>query len=127
MKIDRIVIHCSDSPHGRGDDAETIHRWHLERGWDGVGYHYVIVESGKIQAGRPEYWTGAHVRGFNKNSIGICLIGIDDFTDAQIITLVDLKQDLTIRHPEAVWYNHYELDSAKSCPNVDLVGLIDAR
>lgn len=125
--IDKIVIHCSDSPQGRGDTAETIHRWHLDRGWSGVGYHYVILEDGQLEMGRPEYWKGAHVRRFNKGSIGICLIGDGDYTNEQIRSLVNLKEDLCSRYPEALWYNHYELDSAKTCPNADLVAVIDAR
>jgi len=123
--IERVILHCSDSPHGRGDDAETIHRWHLERGWDGVGYHWVIVESGEVQAGRPEYWTGAHCRGFNEGSLGICLIGDVDFTNDQIAALVSLKDELQERYPEAQWFNHYDLDPNKTCPNMDLVSLLD--
>ena len=49
MNIDAIVVHCSDSPHGRGNNAETIHGWHLARKWSGIGYHYVILEDGTVQ------------------------------------------------------------------------------
>jgi len=125
MNIERVILHCSDSPHGRGDDAETIHQWHLERGWDGIGYSYVITESGKIQAGRPHYWTPAHVRGYNERSLGICLIGIDDFTNEQIKSLIRLKDVLVKQYPEAAWFNHYDLDPNKTCPNMDLVSLLD--
>ena len=123
--IERIILHCSDSPHGRGDDAAAIHRWHIERGWDGIGYNWVIVESGEIQAGRPEYWTGAHCRGFNEGSIGICLIGDNDFTNDQIAALTYLKDELQERYPDAQWFNHYDLDPRKTCPNMDLVSLLD--
>lgn len=121
--IEKIVIHCSDSPHGRGDDAETIHKWHRERGWSGIGYHYVIVEDGTVQAGRPHYWPGAHVKGHNTNSLGICLIGEDDFTGEQIQSLKQLHTELSQKYPEAQWFNHYDLDSSKTCPNFDAVAI----
>ncbi len=69
----RIVIHHSDS----GDaSAATIHQWHLDRGWHGIGYHFVIRHSGIIERGRAEETVGAHagVSG-NSDSIGICLTG----------------------------------------------------
>ena len=118
---------CIVSPHGRGDDAETIHAWHLERGWSGVGYHWVITEDGTVQAGRPEYWTGAHVRRHNKGSIGICLIGEDEFTDAQLDALRGLHDELSERYPEALLFNHYELDPSKDCPCFDAVGYLRAK
>ncbi len=65
MRITKIVIHNSDSKIG---NAETIHEWHLDRGWDGIGYHYVINTDGSEERGRPEYWSGAHVKAYNKDS-----------------------------------------------------------
>jgi N-acetylmuramoyl-L-alanine amidase len=118
--ITRIVVHCSDSPQGRGDDAAAIHRWHLERGFDGIGYHWVITEDGTRQAGRPEYWTGSHVKKHNTGSIGICLIGRDSFTDSQHSELVALIRELLKRYPGADIVGHYQLDSGKTCPNIDI-------
>ena len=85
--IDRIIIHHSDSPQYRGDDAETIHEWHKQRGFDGIGYHAVILEDGTIENGRPDYWTGAHANGHNARTLGVCLIGIDSFTLPQFDSL----------------------------------------
>jgi N-acetyl-anhydromuramyl-L-alanine amidase AmpD len=48
---------------------------HLQRGWLGCGYHYVIHEDGSIFQGRPLYTVGAHARGYNDTSIGICTVG----------------------------------------------------
>ena len=117
--MNKIVIHCSDSPHGRGDDAETIHRWHLERGWGGIGYHFVITESGEIQNGRPLYWQGAHVSGHNRGTIGICLIGRESFTDAQFASLSNLTKGLmaTYKLEKKDVVGHGELDKGKTCPN----------
>jgi len=117
--IDLIVIHCSDSPH-RGDGAATVHLWHLSNGWDGIGYHYVIQESGTIQAGRPEYWEGAHVRHYNENTLGIMLFGINYFTDEQFASLRDLLLTLRTRHPHARILGHRDLDDNKTCPNFDV-------
>lgn len=118
--IEHLVIHCSDSPQGRGDNAATIHRWHTEKGWDGIGYHYVILESGEVEAGRPEYWPGAHARGHNKSSIGICLIGKGVYTIKQFKALDLLLLRLKERHPDAKVVGHDELDSYKDCPCFDV-------
>jgi N-acetyl-anhydromuramyl-L-alanine amidase AmpD len=81
-EINKIVIHCSDSKIG---NAVMIDKWHRDRGWAGIGYHFVIgndskIEGlsfydGRIEMGRPINKSGAHVRGHNSTSIGICLIG----------------------------------------------------
>ena len=60
---------------------------HLGFGWDGIGYHKVILRSGEIENGRPEYWVGAHVKGENDVSLGVCLIGRDEFTNEQFSSL----------------------------------------
>ena len=120
-KIDTIVVHCSDSPH-RGDTAETVHKWHLERGWAGIGYHYVIREDGTVERGRPDYWVGSHVAGHNANSLGICLLGKDEFTDAQYASLKELVKSLFIKYPGAALKGHRDLDSKKTCPNFSVQG-----
>jgi len=83
--IDTIVIHQSDSAFGT---ASLIDERHRARGWSGIGYHRVILNGwvtetefrpecdGMIQAGRALECVGAHVRGHNETSIGICLIGV---------------------------------------------------
>jgi N-acetyl-anhydromuramyl-L-alanine amidase AmpD len=118
-EIKEIVIHCSASPNGRDDRAEDIHRWHLERGFDGIGYHWVITRGGRLEAGRPEYWTGAHAKGHNTGSIGICLIGTDEFTDKQFMELKCLLIRLRNRYPDAIILGHNEI-SEKSCPGFDV-------
>ncbi len=118
----KIVVHCSDSPQGRGDNAETIHRWHKTRipKFDGIGYHYVILENGLVENGRPEYWAGAHVKGHNTGSIGICLIGIDSFTERQYQSLGDLLKQLIKKYPGIKVCGHRDLDSGKTCPNFEV-------
>ena len=118
--IKYIVIHCSDSPH-RGDTAEDIHRWHKERSFDGIGYHKVIREDGTEENGRPLYWPGAHVRGHNSESWGICLLGSDEFTKAQINRLRAVVGRLLLLAPEALVVGHRDLDKSKTCPNFDVI------
>lgn len=120
MLIRYLVVHCSDSPDGRQDTGQDIHRWHRERGWDGIGYHYVIERDGKVQRGRPEYWQGAHVRGHNHHSLGICLIGREDYTQPQQDSLERLLRSLLFEHDQALVVGHYQLDSHKTCPNFDV-------
>ncbi len=124
--MEYIVIHCSDSPQGRGDTAGDIHRWHQIRGWDGIGYNYVLLEDGTRQSGRPvfpfekTFWKGAHVRNYNGRSIGICLIGRDEFTPEQGEALNKVIKELHEVWPKAKVVGHYELDSHKTCPNFDV-------
>lgn len=120
MDIQYIVVHCSDSPQGRGDTAKTIHDWHLSRGWSGIGYHFVILENGKVERGRPVYWAGAHVKGHNIGSIGVCLIGEDEFTHEQTSALREQIDRLKYQFPDAKVVGHCDLDPGKTCPNFDV-------
>ena len=115
-----IVVHCSDSPQGRGDNAEAIHLWHIQRGWDGIGYHRVILEDGTIEHGRPLYWVGSHSRGNNAQSVGVCLIGDGIYTLEQYAALRTLIFDLLERFPGAAVVGHCDLDRNKTCPQFDV-------
>lgn len=76
-EINEIIVHCSATPDGERCDISTITEWHKAKGWKTVGYHFVIQPDGEVQYGRPIDEVGAHVRGHNAESIGICLIGGD--------------------------------------------------
>lgn len=113
-----VVVHCADTPNDKEFNANDIHQWHTEQGWAGIGYHWVIDRKGQPEPGRPEYWTGAHVKGHNTGSIGICLIGRDQFTWKQFKTLFDeLIPQLEAKYGEIELRGHFELDSSKTCPN----------
>ena len=148
-KINNIVIHCSDSNFG---DAALIDKWHKANGWmspDGksIGYHYVILNGmpavgkpdpkldGVIQAGRTldnDQWVetnevGAHALGFNKNSIGICLIGGQGgskaaFTVNQYFSLLLMVGRWKQQIRDLKVLGHNETGAAKACPvaNMDL-------
>lgn len=122
-KIDKIIIHCSATKEGDEISAATIDKWHKDRGWSGIGYHYIVSLNGNIEYGRPVIMQGAHVKDHNKGSIGICYIGgLDDHldpkdtrTEAQKESLLDLVKTLKRLHPEATIHGHNEF-AAKACP-----------
>jgi len=74
--IKRIVIHCAATREGENFTVKDVRKWHIEgRGWSDVGYHYIILLDGTVQSGRPVQKIGAHTKGYNNDSIGICYIG----------------------------------------------------
>lgn len=75
-------------------DAATIHGWHLDRGWAGIGYHFVVRADASIERGRPRWALGAHDSGENADSMGICVLYRETPTEAQIEALCGLLADL---------------------------------
>lgn len=141
-KIDSIWVHCSASHWG---NVEEITRWHQQRGWRTIGYHWLILNpfpnynawkeslanrdtDGLIQQGRPEEVAGSHVMGANANSLGICLVGDEAFSQNQIDSLTKLcvKKCLQYKIPvERVrghreWWTEQGLPAQKSCPNLPM-------
>ena len=125
--INKIIVHCSATPEGRDVSVDTIRKWHVEdNGWSDIGYHWVITLSGAIEKGRPESRSGAHAKGHNKNSVGVCYVGgvdsdmnpKDTRTDAQKETLKCLLEDLRERYPQAEIIGHRDV-SSKDCPSFD--------
>lgn len=133
-EIKRIIVHCSASTWGC---RSVIDEWHKERGWDGIGYHYVIVNGhpytsreflpkwdGRVEAGRDLDVVGAHVAGHNEDSVGICLIGSGDgrYTPRQINELQGLIEYLRGRHniPAGQVMGHRDLNPHKECPGFDV-------
>ena len=119
--IEFIVIHCSDTPNNENLNALDIHKMHLGFGWEGIGYHKVICRSGEIQNGRPEYWIGAHTYGINKISLGVCLIGKDNFNSYQFNSLKKIIIDWKKRFPSAIIKGHKDvINTSKTCPNFNV-------
>lgn len=125
-KITEIIVHCSDTPEGRNDRAADIRRWHKAKGWNDIGYHYVVDLDGTIEPGRDVDIAGAHAQGHNANSIGICYIGgadknmkpKDTRTDAQKDSLLCLLRFLRLMYKDAKIIGHRDV-SAKPCPCFD--------
>lgn len=74
-QTNEIIIHCSATPEGKDYTADTIHKWHLDRDFIGIGYNFVIYRDGTIIECRPEECVGAHCTNHNSTSVGICYIG----------------------------------------------------
>ncbi len=126
-KINKLIVHCSATPEGKNITVEDIDKWHKQRGWKGIGYHYVVYLDGSVHKGRDENEIGAHCAGQNANSIGICYIGgvckdrktpKDTRTDAQKRALVKLLKELKEKYPKATIHGHREF-AAKECPCFD--------
>ena len=121
-KISLLVVHCSDTANNLNLLAIDIHKMHLDFGWDGIGYHKIINRSGKIENGRPEYWIGAHVKGKNNISLGVCLIGKDNFTKKQFISLERVLKKWKLEYPSAKIVGHRDTgNTKKTCPNFDVI------
>ena len=123
-QINKIIIHCSATPESRKTSAEEIKSWHLERGFSDIGYHYIVHLDGSISYGRNIEKIGAHSRGQNKMSIGVCYIGgLDECLDAKDTRTPKQKESLLILlktlkklHSKAVIYGHRDF-SEKACPS----------
>ena len=127
-KIELLVVHCSDTLNNMDLSAIDIHKMHLGFGWDGIGYHKIIRRSGKIENGRPEYWIGAHVKGKNEISLGVCLIGKDKFTKKQFISLEQILKRWKIIYPDAKIIGHRDVgNTKKTCPNFDVISWANGR
>ena len=75
VNVDYIVIHCSATKETQNYSFKQLKADHLARGFKGVGYHLYIKKDGSTLFGRSFFKSGAHVKGFNYNSIGICYEG----------------------------------------------------
>tara|TARA_R100000479_G_scaffold175136_2_gene125283 strand:+ start:714 stop:1136 length:423 start_codon:yes stop_codon:yes gene_type:complete len=128
-KINKIIVHCSATREGQHIDVDTIRDWHTNgRGWSDVGYHYIIYLDGTVHAGRPVERSGAHTKGHNSNSIGICYIGgvetdgktpKDTRTPEQKAAMDNLLFVLADIFDGATIHGHNEF-AAKACPSFDV-------
>lgn len=120
--VNKIIVHCADTPKDVYFDIEDIRRWHTqERGFSDVGYHYVILLDGSIQVGRSLETIGAHCYGHNKASVGVCYIGgkgQDTRTKEQKESLNILLKTLKKIYPIATIHGHRDF-SDKDCPSFD--------
>ena len=123
-QINKIIIHCSDTPEGRPNTVADITAWHKQRGFRTIGYHYVVYLDGQIVEGRPIESVGAHCTSHNRDSIGICYIGgrtsdmkeiKDTRTSEQKKSLVELITALRRQFPDAKVYGHRDF-ACRDCP-----------
>lgn len=122
--INKIIIHCSYTKPDMDIGVAEIRDWHVnDNGWSDIGYHHVIRRDGTIEPGRDEARSGAHCKGHNHDSIGVCLVGgmSEDgkpecnYTLRQWRALDELIYDIQTRYPSATVHGHNEF-SEKPCP-----------
>lgn len=120
-----ITLHCSATRPNQTAGVREIRDWHRKKGWADIGYHFVVRRDGRVEKGRPLTQTGAHVQGWNKNNVGICLEGgIDDqfrpannFTREQWRALKPLVAGVKAKAPKAKILGHRDFPGvSKACP-----------
>ena len=115
LKTELIVLHHAAA---KSCSVEDVHRWHLDKGWSGVGYHFFIRKDGTIWRGRPEDRIGAHTVDYNSKSIGICFEGnfeLEPISDFQKAAGFELIAYLKGKYPIKDIKGHGEL-KATACP-----------
>ncbi len=119
-KIDLIIIHCSATAEGKDFRTADIDRWHRQQGFKSIGYHFVVRLNGEVERGRPIAEVGAHCKGHNATSIGVCYIGgldadgkrpKDTRTENQKKVLMALLTLLKLRFPNAEIRGHRDYRS----------------
>lgn len=141
MQIKKIVIHCSATANGKPltnfkdiHAPQRIDQMHAERGFKrseehrqrfnshlkSIGYHFILDVYGAIETGRSPNEMGAHVKGHNQDSLGICLVGTDKFTKSQWQGLKNLILELKKTYPHAEIIGHRDLS-----PDLDGDGIIE--
>jgi len=121
-KPEKIIIHHSLTKDGEVKDYDAIKKYHLSQGYNDIGYHWIIEKvNGEyiLLKGRDEKVTGAHTKGENERSIGICLVGnFDEYepNTEQLDTLVELCKDIFARHGKMPIEPHRKYANYKTCP-----------
>ena len=125
-KINEIIVHCTATFPEQVVTVADVTRWHRQLGWKTIGYHYLVTLAAEIQTGRPIEEAGAHCKGHNANSIGVCYVGglnaegrpTDTRTPAQRQALKTLLKQLRAQFPNAKIHGHRDF-AQKACPCFD--------
>ena len=129
-QINLLVIHCSATKENQSFTLQTLEALHRKRGFDGIGYHYYIHQSGGVVNTRLLGRIDAHAKGFNRNSIGICYEGgldrdgkpKDTRTPEQRAAIHQLVNELLIRFPGCRVCGHRDLS-----PDLNRNGKIESN
>lgn len=125
-EINKIIVHCTATPYTMVVTAKMVDAWHRERGWSGIGYHYLVLLDGTVEVGRPEWKIGSHCKGYNGHSIGIAYAGgldasghsADTRTPGQKEALRKLIARLREKYGPIPVYGHSDF-AEKDCPCFD--------
>lgn len=126
-EITEIIVHSTATPKGMRATAKDIDKWHRQRGFDRIGYHYVIGHNGLIEKGRQDFEIGAHCKGHNAESIGIAYVGginenkqsADTRTISQKQALVTLIKQLLKQYPTIKKISGHKDYCNTACPSFD--------
>ena len=124
-KIKKIIVHHSASD-GKTTTPKDIEDWHKKKGYLSIGYHYLIDYDGILHIGRPEEKIGAHCKGKNRDSLGVCALGNFEFafpSKKQAEILRRLLTDLKKKYLEATIEGHLE-NANTLCPGKNLMPYI---
>ena len=118
--VDTTWVHCSASDNPQHDNIATIRRWHLDRGFNDVGYHWVILKSGQVIPGRTPERMPAAQKGHNKRALAVCVTGKRIFSPAQFESLNVLADVIEVAYDDQQirFRGHCEV-SSKLCPVFD--------
>lgn len=133
--VTEVIIHCSATDNGKHYTAADIDGWHRERGFtrdldefpnnrpdlSAIGYHYVIRPDGVLEEGRALLEKGAHCQGHNISSVGVCLVGTNQFTLAQWLQL-----DRLLKKLKAIWPQIKIMGHRDTCSDSNQDGHISA-
>jgi hypothetical protein len=109
-------VHCSASDKPEHDNVATIRRWHLARGFNDIGYHWVIVKSGEVLAGRSVSQIPAAQKGHNNFALAVCVTGKRVFSPAQFEALNELADAVEVAYDYPIRFRGHNEVSSKLCP-----------
>jgi len=120
-------LHCTATREGEQLDVSQIDKWHRDRGWSEIGYHYVLYTDGTIATGRDIRKKGAHVKGHNHDSVGVAYVGgldnnlvpQDTMTMQQEMAFLHLVNSLRVVFGDLSVHGHNEF-SSKACPSFNV-------
>jgi N-acetylmuramoyl-L-alanine amidase len=126
--VEWVVVHCSATNPDQDIGEDEIRQMHLAKGWDDIGYHVVVRRNGAKEYGRPFDVRGAHVKGYNSHSLGICMVGgvsvngppENNFTPEQFASVLEVLDALHILFPTAKVKGHRDF-----FPDLNGDGVID--
>lgn len=114
--VNRVFLHCSASDRPEHDNPQTMEKWHIERKFKEIGYHFYIDKSGHIYEGRSLNTNPAAQAGHNANTIAICCGGLKTFTVEQKRAVRALCLYLEHLIKGLTFHGHCEVNAGKTCP-----------